>query len=49
MLFRSPGKDEQWGQTTLALRKGADGEMQLEREAVRTVPEELQKIIEENR
>ncbi len=42
-------KDEQWGKTTLVVKKGADGEMTLTKEAVRTMPDDLQKIIEENK
>ena len=42
-------KDEHWGNTTLVVRKGADGEMEIEEEAVTPPREELQQIIEENR
>jgi succinate dehydrogenase / fumarate reductase flavoprotein subunit len=44
-----PGKDADWGKVTLVVRKGRDGNMEVEREAVREVPQELQQIIEENR
>ena len=44
-----PQKDEEFGRTTLVVRKGHDGEMTIEREPVMDVPEELQAIIEENR
>ena len=42
-------KDEHWGRTTLVVRKGADGEMEIEEEAVTPPRDELQQIIEENR
>jgi len=37
------------GKTVLAIRKGADGEMQIERLAVLEPTPELQQIIEDNR
>ena len=42
-------KDEHWGRTTLVVRKGADGGMEIEEEAVTPPRDELQQIIEENR
>ena len=44
-----PGKDERWGNTTLVVRKGADGAMEIEAETVTPPRDELQQIIEENR
>ena len=44
-----PGKDERWGKTTLVVRKGGDGGMEIEEEPVTPPREELQQIIEENR
>ena len=43
------GKDEHWGNTTLVVRKGADGGMDIVEEPVTPPREELQQIIEENR
>ena len=43
------GKDEHWGNTTLVVRKGADGGMEIEEERVTPPRDELQQIIEENR
>jgi len=42
-------KDPEWGNTTLVVKKGDDGEMQISKEAVRTMPDDLQQIIEENK
>ncbi len=44
-----PAKSERWGKTTLVVRKGADGEMELAEEAVTTPRNDLLQIIEENR
>ena len=44
-----PAKSERWGKTTLVVRKGADGEMELAEEAVTTPRDDLLQIIEENR
>ncbi len=44
-----PAKSERWGKTTLVVRKGADGEMELAEEAVTTPRADLLQIIEENR
>ena len=43
-----PEKDEEWGKTSLVVKKGSDGEMDLSREPVMEIPAELQAIIEEN-
>ena len=43
------GKDEHWGSTTLVVRKGADGGMEIVEEPVTPPREELQQIIGENR
>jgi succinate dehydrogenase / fumarate reductase flavoprotein subunit len=42
-----PEKDAAWGSTTLVIRKGPDGRMQVHRDAVPALPAELQRIIEE--
>jgi succinate dehydrogenase / fumarate reductase flavoprotein subunit len=44
-----PAKDAAWGKTTLVLRKGKNGEMELLREAVPEMPAALKQIIEENK
>jgi succinate dehydrogenase / fumarate reductase flavoprotein subunit len=44
-----PGKDPAWGKTTLVLRKGKGGEMELHREPIPEMPAALKQIIEENR
>ena len=44
-----PEKDEEWGKTSLVVKKGSDGEMEVSREPVMEIPGELQAIIEENR
>jgi succinate dehydrogenase / fumarate reductase flavoprotein subunit len=44
-----PGKDDAWGKTTLVLRKGKGGEMELVREPIAELPAELKQIIEENK
>ena len=41
------GKDEEWGKTTLVIRQGADGAMELRRETIPPPREDLQRIIEE--
>jgi succinate dehydrogenase / fumarate reductase flavoprotein subunit len=43
-----PEKDEEWGKTSLVVKKGSDGEMEVNREPVMEIPGELQAIIEEN-
>ena len=42
------GKDEEWGKTTLVIRQGADGSMELRREPIAPPREDLQRIIEES-
>jgi len=44
-----PAKDAAWGKTTLVLRKGKDGEMELLREPIPETPAALKQIIEENK
>ncbi|MAM47021.1 MAG: fumarate reductase/succinate dehydrogenase flavoprotein subunit [Planctomycetes bacterium] len=44
-----PDKDEEWGKTSLVVKKGSDGTMEVSREPVMDIPAELQAIIEENR
>ena len=44
-----PAKDTAWGKTTLVLRKGKDGEMELLREPIPEMPAALKQIIEENK
>ena len=42
------GKDEAWGRTTLVVRQGSDGSMEIRREPIPPPREDLQRIIEEN-
>jgi succinate dehydrogenase / fumarate reductase flavoprotein subunit len=42
-----PDKDPAWGRANLVIAKDADGRMALRREAVRALPDELSKVIEE--
>ncbi len=42
-----PAKVEQYGGFNIVVRKGVGGEMQLAREPIPPMPEELQQIIEE--
>jgi succinate dehydrogenase / fumarate reductase flavoprotein subunit len=44
-----PAKDASWGKTTLVLSKGKSGEMELRRLPLPDPPEELKRIIEENK
>jgi succinate dehydrogenase / fumarate reductase flavoprotein subunit len=44
-----PAKDAAWGKTTLVLRKGKDGEMELLRDPIPETPAALKQIIEENK
>jgi succinate dehydrogenase / fumarate reductase flavoprotein subunit len=44
-----PAKDPSWGKTTLVLRKGKGGEMELLGEPIPEMPAELKQIIEENK
>ena len=43
-----PQKEEEFGKINFVIRKGPEGEMQIQSEPVRPLPEHLQKIIEEN-
>jgi succinate dehydrogenase / fumarate reductase, flavoprotein subunit len=42
-----PGKDVEWGKYNIVIRRGAEGEMQVEKRAVTPMPDELKKVIEE--
>jgi succinate dehydrogenase / fumarate reductase flavoprotein subunit len=42
-----PGKDAEWGKYNIVIRRGAEGEMQVERRAVTSMPDELKRVIEE--
>ena len=44
-----PEKSEEWGNLSLVVRKGSDGNMEINRKPVMDIPAELQEIIEENR
>lgn len=44
-----PAKDPEWGKTSLAIRRGEDGEMEVRRGEVPELPPELKAIIEENK
>jgi len=42
-----PGKDSEWGKYNIVIRRGADGEMQVERRSLSPMPDELKRVIEE--
>ena len=42
-----PEKDPDWGQHNIAIRRGGDGEMVVEKRPVRPMPNELKNIVEE--
>ena len=42
-----PGKDLEWGKYNIVIRRGADGEMQVEKRALSPIPDELKAVIEE--
>ena len=42
-----PGKDAEWGRHNIVVRRGADGEMLVERRPLTPMPDELKKVIEE--
>ena len=42
------GKDKEWGRTTLVIRQGDDGAMELRRETIPPPREDLQRIIDES-
>jgi succinate dehydrogenase / fumarate reductase flavoprotein subunit len=44
-----PSKKENWGRTTLVVKKGGDGEMTVSRDSIPPMPDELQQIVEENK
>ena len=42
-----PGKDPEWGKYNIVIKRGADGEMQVEKRALPPMPDELKTVIEE--
>jgi succinate dehydrogenase / fumarate reductase, flavoprotein subunit len=42
-----PGKDAEWGKHNIVVKRGADGEMLVEKRALRPIPVELKAVIEE--
>jgi succinate dehydrogenase flavoprotein subunit len=42
-----PGKDLEWGKHNIVIRRGADGEMQVEKRALTPIPDDLKAVIEE--
>ena len=42
-----PSKDEEWGKYNIVIRRGSDGEMQVEKRALTQMPDELKAVIEE--
>jgi succinate dehydrogenase / fumarate reductase flavoprotein subunit len=42
-----PGKDAEWGRHNIVVRRGADGEMVVEKRPVQPMPDELKRIVEE--
>ncbi len=42
-----PGKDAEWGKHNIVVKRGADGEMQVEKRALPPLPDELKAVIEE--
>ena len=42
-----PGKDPEWGKYNIVIRRGADGEMQVEKRALTPMPHELKAVIDE--
>jgi succinate dehydrogenase / fumarate reductase flavoprotein subunit len=42
-----PQKDSEWGKYNIVIKRGADGEMLVEKRAVALMPEELKAVIEE--
>jgi succinate dehydrogenase / fumarate reductase, flavoprotein subunit len=42
-----PGKDAEWGKYNIVVKRGADGEMQVEKRALPPIPDELKAVIEE--
>jgi len=44
-----PGKDSEWGKYNIIIRRGAEGEMQVEKRPLTPMPDELKAVIEEMR
>jgi succinate dehydrogenase / fumarate reductase flavoprotein subunit len=44
-----PNKSEEYGKFNLVIRKGSDGAMRVERQPLKPMPEELKKVVEENK
>jgi succinate dehydrogenase / fumarate reductase flavoprotein subunit len=42
-----PGKDADWGKHNIVVRRGADGQMQVEKRPLQPLPDDLKQIIEE--
>jgi succinate dehydrogenase / fumarate reductase flavoprotein subunit len=42
-----PAKDSEWGKYNIVVKRGADGEMLVEKWALPPMPEELQAVIQE--
>ncbi|HXK05855.1 MAG TPA: hypothetical protein VMS37_25865, partial [Verrucomicrobiae bacterium] len=42
-----PNKDPEWAKHSIVVRRGADGEMLVEKRPIPPLPDELKKIIEE--
>jgi len=42
-----PGKDAEWGKYNIVIRRGADGQMEVEKRTLTPLPDELKKVIEE--
>jgi succinate dehydrogenase / fumarate reductase, flavoprotein subunit len=42
-----PSKDAEWGRYNIIIKRGADGEMQVEKRALTPMPDELQAVIQE--
>ena len=42
-----PDKDPEWGKYNIVVRRGADGEMQVEKRALPPMPDELKAVIQE--
>ena len=42
-----PGKDGEWGKHNIVIKRGADGEMQVEKRSLTPIPDDLKAVIEE--
>jgi succinate dehydrogenase / fumarate reductase, flavoprotein subunit len=42
-----PNKDAEWGKYNIVVKQGADGEMQIEKRAIASMPEELKAVVQE--